>query len=736
MICESVLGKMRIRDIFIVAIALVCSIICWSQEGTLNFRRCFKISVRSNLFNYTTIPKPIVVDADGSGSPILLATTDLGLLAKYSTHHFRRLIGDDYASFTHSSQIQLDSSIIAIGAGYLNVNSSFMTGAVVTENYRLIAVSIHGEKLKELWRVEIVPPQHWAYTSHASISILPERVLRDDNGMIVVAVRVLDSTQTEMMLYAAFNGANGQLRWRFFSDSGNEMDDVVRESNSSLLTPEGELNTLRLTQGEGVVRSNTPTSTEPLIGRTYEQPWTMFREAIAGALPHHYNHPWDAQLRPHVFYKPKAGKKKSFSDGKKGKQRMTVRYSDGVVRMSANDYGTLGDLLSRWKRLIGREKHSAHADNKTRRVSPNVLVFHGKAGMEVVHMYTGNTVTSVQPLKTDTYYHDVNDDLLLEAMSNRLHANVEVYSEHGIRDVRDCLGMIHSGVPETEDLLFNASISMKVGLYGNLDLIHSFLDGDVRGERKTSILSNVEHIGGGNIENIVRSAVMPLMVQVHNYMGGGAYQVERYAVYMVDTGLVTCIDPSRRRVLWRSQTNAAFTPISYEIHTEGNKYYREEREEAAQPYAHLASYSLTQTNPEDDVTHVGGGSQQYRRVDTYLLAVGDAELSILHTKNGKVTRSILLDEPPIGPVIVTDFNGDGVNDIIIVSRYAIYGLVGNSQSSSETVSAIMALLLALLGLLFVSRERNTNLGSENEYYLPVSTHDNVQKKTLGKRSTD
>ncbi|KPA84910.1 hypothetical protein ABB37_01362 [Leptomonas pyrrhocoris] len=728
---------MRIRDVIIIGVAIVCSIICWSQDGSLSFKRGFKVSVRDDELAQSLMPKPIVVDVDGSGSRVLLASTQLGVLSRFRTHYARRRIDDAFVSLAPSGQLDFQSAIMAIGAGYTDPNSKVMLGAVITEDYQLIAINIDGESLTEKWKKQILPSTYWADTAHASISIVPERIWKDDVGTVAIAVDVVDTYRMQMTFYAAYDAASGAVRWSYFSDGGNEMDDAVREATLNASAVDLNIDVDQPLVAPPIGEGNRDETRDAVLqARARMQPWTTFREGLIAAMPHRYAHPWDAQLVPHVIYRVKA-ERNAQKRQQKNTKRVTLLYNDRVAHMGTDDHGTLGEQLNSWMlSVVSKARLSPPKSEARRRRPPNVLVFHGKNGIEVRHMYTGDTVTMVGPLRSDgTAYHDINDDLVLDSISTQIGPRTVIHSKHGVDLLYDCLGMIESGVPTSSAELFNATVCDTVGLFGNLDLIHHFVDGDVRGEEVSHTVNTLELLGSRNVASDATHATPPLVVQVQNVRGSGLYQVERYAVFMINTGLVTCIDPSRRRVLWRAQTGSRFTHSETEDMTRWDD--RENREEfESKPFPHLVPYSLSQKNRETDVTFVGGGKEPYRRVDTYVLAVGDTEFSIIKTKNGKVTRTIALAEAPVAPVQVVDFNGDGTNDLIVVSKFAIYGFVGSSQSSSETVAALMLLLVGLLGLLFAIREKNIAEGEVEDYTLPVHTGDQMQRTKTFKRSTD
>nr|CCC96093.1 unnamed protein product [Trypanosoma congolense IL3000] len=462
--------------------------------------------------------------------------------------------------------------------------------------------------------------------------------------------------------------------------------------------------------------------------RLYEKPWTFYREAVATLLPHRFAHPWDELLRPHMFFHSK--------NRRKSKARMEnvviVKYKDRFVRMSSEDYGELGERLGAFGTT---RKPKGSAEQKARNV--NVLAYHGEHGIEVIHLYTGNLITRLAPLKSkNIYYHDINDDFQIESISPLIGRRMESHAKFDIELAYDCLGVISTGLPVAHHPLFNASICNTEGLFGRLDLVRDFVDGDMRDGGNTEVLSVLELIGSRNTLSKTTHSTVPLVVQLHTVKGKDLVQIERYAVFITDSGLVTCVDPSRHRVAWRSQTESSFYLLrdEQEADAEAGINTKMERNHLAVPFPHLAQYNFYQKN-EDSVGYVGGIGR-YLRTDPYIIAVGERKMTFLSSRTGRVMRVVELEEPAVAPVIVQDFNGDGINDIIVVTTGGVYGYVMGVRTSSDTITALMSLMVGLLVVLFLVRELNGDEVGEGDI-LPTTARDvhRIAKKKSG-RATD
>ncbi|EAN80556.1 FG-GAP repeat protein, putative [Trypanosoma brucei brucei TREU927] len=703
---------MRLRDVFIVGVAIIFCIFGWHQEDGLAVWKGFEIPITDLESQRYMIPKPVVLDPMGDGRPVLIATTSYGSLEMFKTHSTSGA-AETYATPVSMYQRSFFSRITAIGAGRLAVGEDYAI-FVVTSDFLLYRLSPHD--FSEVWSVPIHNVLSESF--HTSVSVLSERIYEGDEGTVVIATQVPGPNHTKLMLFAAFNGADGKLRWRYTSDA----ESSVRE----VLDPEDAVGVGGSSpSGASVVVSSQATESF----RLYEKPWTFYREAVSTLLPHRYSHPWDECLRPHVFFHTKNRKKTKAQAG----NTVVVKYKDRFVRMNSEDYGELAERLG----LVSKPQKKGSSHGEKERKSANVLAFHGEHGIEVVHLYTGNLITRVAPLKSaGVYYHDINDDFEIDAVSTLIGRRMEKHSHFDVDVTLDCLGVISTGAPAADHSLFQTSICNTEGIFGRLELIHRFIDGDTRGEGTPEVLSALELVGSHNTLSHTTKSVTPLVVQLHTLRGRGLFQVERLAVFMTDSGLVTCVDPSRRRVVWRSQTESSFWRLRSEREADVGEAASSETEHKQRtfPFPHLASYNFYQVN-EDTVGHVGGPGR-YLRVDPYIVAVGERKLTILSSRTGRVMRVVELEEPAVAPVIVQDFNGDGINDIIVVTEGGIYGFVIGTRTSSDTVTALMILMVGLLVVLFVVRQLGGGVWSEDDI-LPTTTQDlyRMAKRKSG-RATD
>ena len=546
------------------------------------------------------------------------------------------------------------------------------------------------------------------------------------------------------------------------------------------------------TTGDGAVfdQGSILMNDEDLDQGSTELPWMYFREAIVAALPHQYAHEWDSRIEPTVFYKSK-GRSKTGLD-KSGNSKSARRASNkGKVAsvLDEDDVGELGQMIGNTAKRhkdvkqhkfgrdsTGQADHHDSNNRKRRNDAPaNVILSRHKRGLDVIHYYTGKIVTRVEPLKHKvSVYHDVDDDYRIDEVTNFIGTRQAVYKRvvrshdrrfppfirHGIQEEVLCLGAVYSGVPIAFDPLYNATICDTPGLFSSMSLISHFMRGDGAEEHPT--VDSFSLIGSRNVAHEQTSAASPVVIQRHIRKGRDTYVVRRYPVFFIDTGLVTAIDPVTKRVLWRSQTPSDFSPVrsNTEQDTSQGLSSENEKDNRADMFPHMMPYAQYHR----PITKLRTMARAIKEAHPFVLAVGQRVISVLSSDNGHVAATVDLPNPPYAPVQVVDFNGDGVNDLVIVSKDAIYGYTGHVHTSGAVIPMLMTLMLALVASLFVAKELSLRgllgEGSAQEFdsadsILPTTVNGRVAaegtlsghaakkgasidafRKRIGKRSTD
>lgn len=755
---------MRNRDILMIIVAIGGCMFGWFQEGSLLIQRSFVIPTPDSDNLLHTSPRPVVTNLYGDHRPYLVACSRQDTLAIYPTHNARRNFENLFISLQHERQVSLYADIVGIGVGSIKLPKPVdpeearnnipwykallgLPGdavveaakrepqviAVVTEDYRL---ELYDHQLQSLWATTIAQQDESGIVlHHASILILPQRIYEHDTGSVVVRVKVSGANGTEHQLFAAYAGNTGELRWRHMVPDGFSANDGAAGPST---TQEED----SVAVGEGLLM--TP---ESLSEKANTLPWTHFREAVISALPHRYSHPWDQQMEPHIFFHAKNRRKQKSADGglflPDGKTgagthgaAATTKYKDRRIHVAADDVGVHGELLG-----LSAERHSHHKKQTNgphahKVKHPNVIVFHGKDSLEVLHLYTGRTVTRVGPLKPYTAYHDVNDDFIIDAVSTRFGSHSENKGRFEVNLVEDCSGVITSGAPVAAEKLHEATICDTEGLFNSLSVVGHYMKGDA--EVDTPHYDALSLIGSRNVATSTTHATTPIVLQHHEVHGRGLVKVARHAVFMIDTGLMTCVDPKTKRVVWRTQTDATFSDLRAMAaeETSAGLHSQEELDNRVRKFPHLVPYSMHQNQDAQTIIH--SVKQRYRETDPFVLAVGETHLAAINARNGAIAEQIALLQPPVAPSLVVDLNGDGQNDVLVFSSAGMYGFIVHRQGATSTVALLMLLMVAALLVLVVAREMSSQQDEDGIDLMstaPASSSKGHAVRRL-KRSTD
>lgn len=89
--------------------------------------------------------------------------------------------------------------------------------------------------------------------------------------------------------------------------------------------------------------------------------------------------------------------------------------------------------------------------------------------------------------------------------------------------------------------------------------------------------------------------------------------------------------------------------------------------------------------------------------DLMLLAVGESNLVLVSTDDGRVRATINLPRPPVSAPVLGDFNNDGVADVIITTAngYYSFAIERRPNVGGALFAALVAILLIILGTVWV-----------------------------------
>jgi len=90
-----------------------------------------------------------------------------------------------------------------------------------------------------------------------------------------------------------------------------------------------------------------------------------------------------------------------------------------------------------------------------------------------------------------------------------------------------------------------------------------------------------------------------------------------------------------------------------------------------------------------------------------IIAGGDQEAVVL-SPSGAILAMIELPAPPTHALILEDFSGDGLTDMVVVTSGGVYGFVQTRQPGALFFSTLVGCLIVVIGVIFVSLHLNSS----------------------------
>ncbi|XP_066376639.1 uncharacterized protein [Miscanthus floridulus] len=694
---------MRKRDLGILLLAAFAVFFSLHHEGDFSFRESWYHLTDEDFpikYEADRLPPPLVADLNGDGKPEVLLPTHDAKIQVLQPPHARHLSDD---SAFHEARVMADISLlpdnvrlasgrrpIAMAVG--NVDRSYRAGevrkqvlVVVTSGW---SVMCFDHNLKKLWEHNLQDDfPHAAHHREVAISITNYTLKHGDAGLVIVGGRM------EMQHHSA------DLFDEFMIPEHN-MDDHRRSANEkqgseagtadlrhfALYAFAGRSGDRRWSRKNENIQSQPSDASVMLPQHNYKldvhalnshQPGQFecreFRESILSVMPHHWDRREDTTLQLAHFRKHK---------------RKQVKKTPGkAVINSVNkpiEHNPPGkDASNRIARALGKAADMA-SSNKARKAQrmqyvptitnhtqvwwvPNVVVAHEKEGIEAVHLASGRTICKLH-LTEGGLHADINGDGVLD--------HVQVVGGNGIKEqtvvsgsmevLKPCWAVATSGVPVREQL-FNVSICH----YNHFNMFH-------HGDFSRSF--------GRTFDTTGLEVATPILVQTddgHKHRRGSHGDI----IFLTSRGEVTSYSPGLRGhdAVWRWQVSSGPT-WSNPPSPSGMM------ENIVVPT--LKAFSLRAYDPKE-----------------VILAGGDQEAVVL-SPSGSILAMIELPAPPTHVLLLEDFSGDGLTDIILVTSGGIYGFVQTRQPGALFFSTLVGCLIVVIGVIFVSLHLNSSNGGK------------------------
>ncbi|GLI67342.1 hypothetical protein VaNZ11_011416 [Volvox africanus] len=501
--------------------------------------------------------------------------------------------------------------------------------------------------------------------------------------------------------YVALEGGNGTMRWHHGStDFHKDLSELGGE-----LTPQ---NNYRLDASK-------------LDGRHFgEASCRDYRESVLHVLPHVWERPADTRLMEAHFIKHRAGRgaaKEELGSTASAAKGKGLKTSTSGPKQHTKSGLLLSGLLSPHLPKGGsaghRAKHAAdlappqhgrggvhardahsHGTNHghaakggntaagggtvalaqdphmkqhlPHNVTANALVAFLEEGVEVLHLYSGRTVCKLH-LPPRTLHADINGDGVLDHVSvyhghtaNGADGNEEggqvppgelaSVSGRGHMVSSRCTAIVRSGIPPSETLF-------------KVQVCHIRKFG-------VSASRNVFQRAAGTASHPTELAT-PVMLPIPDLQGYSSKRRQHgMLVFLTNKGEMTAVSGAGSH-LWQEFVQISWPPAD------------ENPDHVTPTLAAMALY-----------THA---------VPTTVLAAG-SDHAVVVSEHGRVLAELELPSAPTQPLVVTDFSGDGLNDIILVTHNGLYGYVQVPHlAGGMSLSALLLTLVVALGLVYFTQ---------------------------------
>ncbi|KAL2632806.1 hypothetical protein R1flu_004285 [Riccia fluitans] len=694
---------MRRRDLGILILCAFAIFFSLQHEGGFSFREAWFHTLDETYpikHEAERLPPPIVTDLNGDGrKEILVATHDAKIQILEPTY----AKGDDnFMEARLKAEVSLLPEKVRVTAGRRPVA---MATGVVTRHLRpgetskevLVVVTASwsilcfDHNLKKLWETDVREDfPHAAHHKEVSILVTNHTLKHSDSGLVIVGGSMevqpqlhLDPFEEELVAeqeaekhrraagntdevedvsagkawdktrhfsYYAFAGYTGQKRWSHRSEDFHRIPNIASET---------------------VPQHNYKLDASALTARhESEVECREFRESVLGVMPHRWERREDTRFELSHFRKHKrktvkkqTGKQNSHPSLKPEEKHvpgkdLTNKVVAGLGK--ASEFATATKSKSRNLYMPVITNHSSFW------WMPNVVVAHLSEGIEAVHLASGRTVCKLL-LAAGGLHADINGDGVLDHVQAFGASGAERMVPTGmIEAVKPCWAVATSGVPVRE-VIFNGSICRS-------SPFNSFQPGDFGGRAwgRTTNTAPLE---------VATPILIPRKDGRHRRKGSFGD-----VIFLTSRGEVTSFSikgghGQDAKRMWQIVTGASWanhhTPSGMAV-------------DKIVPT--LAALSLRK-NAEPEA----------------ILAAGEMEALILHP-DGSRLATFILPGPPSAPLIISDFSGDGLNDLIVVTNGGIYGYVQSRHPGAVLFSSLVGLLIVVMAVIGITQHLNSPKG--------------------------
>ena len=537
--------------------------------------------------------------------------------------------------------------------------------------------------------------------------------------------------RAEQFNYFAFDGRTGAVRWKHEDGPSMEQEDVTAD-NMDVGSKE---NGYRMTKSDlrymNAVGENNVGSGQSNEGDRTTMDWKEFRSSVLRSLPHSWSERDDTSLSVAHFDRDRhhrrsarwtshlSSSSSATASATAAAAKANSKYPSGRKSSDAMGYAGVGGMGSR----SGSGSGSGDNNDSKHASTPNVIVAHTRRGLEILHLFTGRTVTRVPMPETrfgggSGAYVDVDGDRVIdhiqgipgledEVAQSKQYAGMETGAAETVESEEDdvsesvkqkgrnhgrsshynvpsCWVQTVSGIPPLEQI-WEGSLCDNRG-------------GSSKGNRNKGRMAHAaaepSHQIRDHLQHEARDSarvVPPIFLPHHGKVQGRPRAVRPYDVIMlVSTGVMTKYSPTGHR-MWRTMTDAQW-------HRDPSTHWKTPRDVDAFTPSTVAMH--LNAHGSNDNGHSSSNNKWQTHHDlSMIVGAGDTHLVVVSARSGAQIGRVELAAPPTGHLVVNDFNNDGLNDVIVVTREGVYGYA--CKTVARTRFPFIMLIFALVMISFL-----------------------------------
>lgn len=680
------------RDFAILLLSAFAIYFSVQHEGPVSFRQAWyhHLDDDSLLEAHDVLCPPVVADLNGDGTDEVLVSTHGTTIQVLSPGRGEQIKGD-FAAAAKIGEVNLEANstvklagmhIVALAAGYIDAPPAELVMAArkqvlvaVTSNWQVLCLD-HNLKLR--WETTILGGAHHkhARVREVAVHISNYTMRREDRGAVVVGGSIEMGDLTEEDPFSDELEIEQEIaRLLHSGKKEDELQDLNRETETkgvdisrhfSMYAFDGGTGNLRWKhegedfhkdaaelQDRTVPQHNHRLDAEHLGGRHHgEASCRDFKESVLAAMPHSWEHRHDTSLEAAHFsrHRSSTGAKKQYLSSSGPTPRASPQQAGGSKPKEVAEHHRGIDKSNPVTAALGKATAvMTGTQTESLGAEPNVFVAHLRDGLEVVSLHTGRTMCKLH-LASPGLHLDLNGDGVLDHIRAAGGKETDaLYSRTGHQHHQRCWGTATSGVPPNIPL-FNGSIcrySAIVGLpFGGSNM-------------------------GGSVPplEVATPAVLPQPPQRSDM---GHHEAGNLAVFLNSRGEVTAYSATGRK-LWQNAHGLTWS-----------NQHRQGQGQQVTP-----TLRALQLRADGSGLHV-------------LLAAG-SHTAIILSPQGHALDLLTLPATPAIPLQVVDFDGDGNNDIILLSRDGVYAFVQVRHIGGLPFSTLIGILLIAMAAVYFTQ---------------------------------